>query len=43
MNPCILIPVVVGLVACPFLGINPLKVAAGLATLWAALFLISSL
>ena len=28
-----LIPVIVGLIACPFLGINPLKVIAGLALL----------
>jgi hypothetical protein len=34
----IFIPVLVGLVACPFLGINPLKVMAGLAVLWLALF-----
>lgn len=33
------IPVLVGLVACPFLGINPLHVLAGLAFLWLALFL----
>lgn len=35
----LLIPVFVGVIACPFLGINPLKVLAGLAALWLALFL----
>jgi hypothetical protein len=35
----ILIPVLVGVIAMPFLGINPLKVLAGLVVLWVGLFL----
>lgn len=42
MNP-IFIPIIVGVIACPFLGINPLKVLAGLALLWMILFLSSAL
>jgi len=35
----ILIPIIVGVIAMPFLGINPLKVLAGLSLLWLALLL----
>jgi hypothetical protein len=38
MSP-ILIPIIVGVIAMPFLGINPLKVLAGLSLLWLALLL----
>lgn len=39
----VLIPVFIGVIACPFLGINPLKVIAGLALLWLVLFISSTL
>jgi len=39
----ILIPILVGVIAMPPLGINPLKMLAGLAALWLALALFSSL
>jgi hypothetical protein len=39
----ILIPVLVGVIAMPFLGINPLKVLAGLALFALAMLVFSSL
>jgi len=42
MNP-LFIPVIVGLIACPFLGINPLKYLAGLALVALGLLVFSSL
>ena len=41
MTP-LFIPILVGLLACPLLGINPLKLIAGLALLALTLILFSS-
>lgn len=39
----ILIPILAGVVACPFLGINPLKILAGLSLLWIVLAVFQSI